>query len=247
MQGQFHGKYLDDLDAEQLTDEEKKSLADLLERDPYAFYNLWRDPDAIQRQIEGDDFKTTPAGQLYQQIGALAMAGAPDNVREYWQQQLETINRPSEDLNWLPPPKTKPNKEKLRQLDDFCANINDELNRVDDYSYHPETDFCPEDNPLNGKWAAIMRIARGEPLIVHNHNGVAKHYRATDPVLAGAGVEIVEITITGYPVELDLDGYKRTDDIFDEVMPDHIHPYTMSVDRKNDQTTILLKFSDIYE
>lgn len=247
MTGQFPGgKYLDDLDPEQLTDEQKKALADLLENDPYAFYNLFRDPDKVQRQIEGDDFQTTPAGKLYQQIGALIMAGAPDDVKSYWQHKLETRNRPSEDDLQLPA-KTQPIQDKLQQIEDFCQNLNTELNRTDDYTYHPENDFVPEDHPLSGKWQEIRMAAAGEPLIVNHADGFARHYKATDPVLASMGVEIVEITITAPEVQIDLDAYKVTDDVFDEMVPDHVNPFAMDVSREGDTIKLILKYCDIYE
>ncbi len=242
----FGGKFLDDVDPEQLTDEQKQALKHLFETDPYGFYNLWRDPDAAQRRFEGDDFQTTPASENFLQMGALYVAGAPDSVLNYWQQQLETHNRPNAEKFPIPP-KQRPIAEKLQQIDDFCTNLNVEFNRTDDYAHHPENDFVPEEHPLSGKWQAVMMSAKGEPLVVRHCDGSARHYKATDPVLAASGVEIVEITITAPAVSIDLDAYKVSDDLFDEVLPDHVHPYSMKVIRDPDAIRIYLQYQDIYE
>ena len=238
MPGQFDGKYLDELNPDNLTDEQKKALNDLLERDPYAFYNLFKDPDAAQRKIEGDDFQTTPAGKLYTQIGALIKAGAPDNVVQYWQKKLETQGRETEDLSWFPAPKTKPDKAKLKQLDALCDYLNEALNRVDDYSYHPEDEIFPEDNPLNGKWTSLMTIARGEPLVAHRHYGSAKHYRAIDPPLAAGGVEIVE-------VELMFDKEAVID--IQTLIEEHIQPYAMRAEPIENGVKLIFEFDAVYE
>ncbi len=239
MPGQFPGgKYLDDLNPEEFTEEQKQALIRLRDTDPYAFYNLFRDPDAAQRMVEGDDFKTTPAGELYSQIGALKMAGAPDNVREFWSKQLATYNRPelSDDMTLLPP-KTKPVQAKLDQIDEFCQYINQTLNYTDTYTYDPDESDFADDSPFAAKWAAVMRVGRGAPDVVEHHFGTAKHYKDNTTAGAHMGCEIVEINLVDYPAEFDLE----------EIYDGFPHPSGASIELKEAGVCIKLEFYDIYE
>ena len=236
MLGQFNGKFLDDLDPEQLSDEEKKALADLLERDPYAFYNLWRDPDAIQRQIEGDNFQTTPAGQLYNQIGALQMAGAPAHIIKYWQDVLENKNRPTEDTSGIPP-KNKPIQHVLDQIEKLCEYLHEVLNHSESYTYDPNEDDLLDDTPWSSKWQAVMRVARGEPLNYERHTGYVRHFKDTDSVGASMGCEIIEIVLTDFPADFDLD----------EIYENYIHPSGAKISPVDNGIKIQLEFYDVYE
>ena len=248
MPGQFNGKYLDDLDPNELTDEQKQALTDLLKNDPYAFYNLFKDPDAAQRNIEGSGFKTTPAGELYKQIGALRAAGAPDHVIEYWQNVLETRNRESAKTSIVSlPAKTKPIPEKLSQIDAFCTNIDSVLNYVEDNIVSKDAEV-DENFPWDAKWVKLMNIAKGDPAVTVYNKGTVKHYPSTDEAEANAGVEIVEITLVGPEVNIDLDAYKVDPvDGFDTFLPDHIQPSGMKVIRTDEATIIQLAFYNCYE
>ncbi len=135
-------RYLDEIDPKSMTDDQRAELNDLYERDPYAFYNLWRDPAAAQRWAEGEGFTTEPANELFQKIGALKMAGAPEHVIEFWKERLEHRNRSTEDWSDLPP-KTEPVQERLQQIDELCKYLDGLLNWVEN-NLDPET---PEDLP----------------------------------------------------------------------------------------------------
>lgn len=245
IQGQFPGgKYLDDLDPETFTEEEKQTLIDLLAKDPYAFYGLWRDPNAAQRFIEGDHFQTTQVDELYTKIGALRLAGAPDYIVRWWQQVLENKGRrPNKNLLGLTA-RTKVIPDKMHQIENFCKHIDEDLNYVRTNRTDDLTDDFPEELPFAQKWQNIMSAACGEPPVVEIHKGTVRHYKADDPVEAASGTEIVEITITGRDLEIDMESY--ADDAID-VIENHISPYAMQVKHYGDTVTILLKFYDIYE
>lgn len=237
MTGQFPGgKYLDDIDPEQLTDEQKQALIDLRDRDPYAFYNLWRDPDEAQRRFEGDDFITTPASELYKQIGALKMAGAPENVVQYWQDTLEKKNRETEDTSAYPP-KVNPIQDKLDQIEKLCERLHEVLNHDETYTYDPDEDDVFLETPWASKWQAVMRVARGEPLNYERHHGYVRHYKDSDSIGASMGCEIVEIVLNDFPAEFDLD----------ELYANYIHPSGADIDVIEAGVRIKLEFYNCYE
>lgn len=239
--------YLDDLNPEDLTDEQKEEFRKMFEEDPYHFYNLWRDPDAAQRYFEGDDFKTTPASEVYLKLAALKTAGAPQDVVDAWSDTLKNKGRPSEkvDPNFLP--KTKPIVWKLEQIDTLCRHINEDLNYTVD-NVTPDPDDFPDVLPFATKWHQIMNKAMGAPDIEEHHDGSAKHYKATDSTGAAFGVEILEIKLAAPKADINLE------DCFDnpfleegEESPPSVYPSGMTVERNDQITTIKLEYFNCYE
>lgn len=233
--------YLDDLDPSELTDEQKEEFRRMFEEDPYHFYNLWRDPDAAQRYFEGGDFQTTPAREVYLKLGALKIAGAPQGVIDYWADILKNRGRPTEDTSALPP-KTKPVQEYLDQIDTLCRHINESLNCVID-NVTPDPDDFPDEVPIAHKWQQIMNKAMGAPDIDEQHNGTARHYKATDALSAHVGVEILEVNILTTDAEIDLSDV--FDDFFDE--RDVILPNTVRVKRSDQCVTLYFEYYGCYE
>ena len=186
-----------------------------------------------------DDFQTTPASEISAKIDALKKANAPANVVRYWQQTLENAGNTLLSL----PPKTTPVAMKMAQIEAFCKHIDEDLNYVN--SNIPTPDDCPDDSPLAPKWQQIMNLAAGKPHIAGHHLGAVRHYPSQNPVEAHSGTEIVEIIVTGPQASIDLEAY--ADDDLENYLDIHINPYEMIVQHAEDQTTILLKFSDIYE
>lgn len=231
----LNGKCLDDIDPEQLSDEQKQALTDMYDKNPYYFYSLWRDPDAIQRRIEGDDFTTTPAREYIRQVGALTLAGAPESVQNYWANHLETKNRPSADTS-LYPPKMKPVQAKLDQIEELCRYLHELLNRTDTYTYNPDEPDWPDDVPWASKWLAVLRTARRQPAVVQHHGSV-RHYKDTDMTGAFMGCELVEIILSEFPAEFDLD----------EIADRFIHPSGADIDVIETGVRIKLEFYDVYE
>lgn len=179
--------YLDDLDPAQMTEEHKAVLKEMLEKEPYRFYSFWRDPDAAQRRYEGDNFKTTPATELYTRIGALRAAGAPGSVVEYWKQLLETAGRPNDVFAKLKKPKDKPVPEKLAKVEEFCAYLEDYFNLEDQGPAISDLN-----NPYADHWDDVMNAALGIPEDDEPLHGVdVRHYK--DPFNGGAtSCEVVE-------------------------------------------------------
>lgn len=180
--------YLDDLDPETMTEEQKQAFQKMLAEDPYKFYSMWRDPDAAQIKVEGENFQTTPATVLYTQIGALKAAGAPDNVIDYWRQVLETSGRPNDVFAQGKTPRTKPVPEKLAKVEAFCQYL-DEFWNIEDAG-PAITDL---NNPLADHWADVMNKALGfdqseEPL----HGVDIRHYQDVANGHASTGREVVE-------------------------------------------------------
>ena len=239
--------YLDDLDPSELTEEQKEEFQKMFEEDPYHFYNLWRDPDAAQRYFEGDDFKTTPASEVYLKLGALKMAGAPEGVIDFWSQLLKNKGRPTEDNSDLPP-KTKPIPEKLAQIDRLCRNINLYLNETVD-NVTPDPNDFPDEVPIAFKWHQIMNRAMGSPAIEEHHDGVARHYPATDAAAAHMGVEILEVTVFGKKVSIDLGNFLDLDaDTIDlNQTGEDIWPNGVDVERRSDRTILYFTYFNVYE
>lgn len=232
-------QYLDDLDPRLVTDEQRQAMRELYERDPYSFYALWRDPTQAQIWAEGEGFKTTPADELYAKIGSLRLARAPEVVIDSWKETLVNHNRPTEDWSDMPP-KTKPIKEKLDQIDELCKYLDGLMNWVENNMEpdEPEPDF-PDIVPFAGKWHRLMQRAVGN-LIVNHHNGTVRHYKETeDGVEANMGVEIVEII-------LEDDGKLSLD--LEEWANDYIKPEGANISKAEDgKTKIILKFYDCYK
>ena len=198
-------KYLDDIDPKSLTDEQRAQLNELYQSDPYGFYNLWRNPEQVQRWAEGDDFKTEPANDYFQKVGALRLAGAPEHVIDFWKEVLEHRNRPTEDTSAFPPA-TEPEPEKLRRIEELCEYLNGQLNWVED-NREPtepemESDF-PDELPIAGRWQRLMKRAVGN-IVTEHHDGTVTHFKSEDAVQANMGVEVVEVILEP-EAKLDLD------------------------------------------
>lgn len=179
--------YLDDLDLDQMTDEQRDAFKEMLEKNPYRFYSLWRDPDAAQRRYEGDDFQTTPASELFIRIGALQAAGAPDHVLDYWQQALETKGRANDIYAEQKKPKTKPVKAKLAQVEAFCRYLEEYWNIE-----NTGPAIADLNNPYADRWIDAMNDALGIHDDTPLHGVDVKHYRDTEDGMAASGCEIVE-------------------------------------------------------
>lgn len=237
--------YLDDLDPSELTDEQKEEFRKMFNEDPYHFYNLWRDPDAAQRYFEGDDFKTTPASEVYLKLGALQMAGAPQAVIDSWADVLKHKGRQTDDAEQLPP-KTRPVESRLTQIDCLCRHINEEFNCTIDNVTPVEGDF-PDEVPFAAKWQQVMNLAMGKPEVSERHDVVAKHYKATDTTRAYYGVEILEINIIAESADIDLG------DCFDDVLSNDapaqepIHPDGVRVERHDQYVTLYFEYFNCYE
>jgi hypothetical protein len=179
--------YLDDLDLDQMTDEQRAAFKEMLEKDPYRFYSLWRDPDAAQRRYEGDDFQTVPASEMFIRIGALKAAGAPDNVIDFWQRMLETSGRDNDIFVKAKQPKTKPVKAKLAQVEAFCRYLEEYWN-IEDRG----PAIADLNNPYADHWADVMNEALGIKDDTPLHGVDVKHYRDTQDGMAASGCEVVE-------------------------------------------------------
>ena len=224
-------RYLDEIDPKSLTDEQREKLRELYETDPYAFYNLWRDPAQAQIWAEGEGFKTEPADDLFQKIGALRLADAPEHVVEFWKDVLEHRNR-DEDTSLLPP-KTKPIPERLQQIDELCEHLDSVLNWVEN---NLEPDDPEEDFP--GRWTRLMQRSVGN-LVTEHHDGTVRHYKETDDVVqANMGVEVVEILLEPEAkLEIDLEDWVNN----------FIKPESCVISGTRNGTEIRLEYYHCYE
>ena len=231
-------QYLDELDPKSLTDDQRAELNDLYTRDPYTFYALWRNPAAAQRWAEGEGFKTEPVNEVFQKIGALRMADAPEHVIEFWKNFLDHHNRPSEDWSDFPP-KTKPVPEKLQRVAELCKYLDGQLNWVENNleNDNPEEDL-PETVPMSGRWTRLMQRAVGN-LVTEHHDGTVRHYKETeDGIQANMGVEVIEIQLEP-DATFDID--------IEEWGQNYIVPEACSVDNSGTGTRIKLQFYHCYE
>ena len=229
---------MDDIDPKSLTDEQRAQLNELYQRDPYTFYQLWRDPAQAQIWAEGADFKTEPVDDYYDKIEALELAGAPEHVVEAWRETLTNNGRNERGDTELFPPATKPVAEKLKQIDELVEYIDSQLNWVENNLEpdEPEDDL-PEELPIAGKWTRLMQRAVGN-LVVEHHDGTVRHYKETETVQANMGVEVVEISLEpSAKFEIDIQDW----DI------NYIKPDAAIVSRDGDKTIIRLEFFHVYE
>lgn len=172
-------------------------------------------------------------------LDALRQAGAPDTVIQYWQQAFETKGR----AKLAKVPKVIPHK--MAQIETFCREIDSNLNHVID-NINPDPDDFDENIPFAGKWLGVINMAAGEPPIKVCHNGMVRHYIASEDNILGAD-EVVEVTVFSSAM-IDLEVFDDFDSQLEYgINPDHITPYKVEIQHETDCSKVLFYFADIYE